>query len=156
MSLGRALGGEFDGTVKAALKALLLEPAAWYAARLRASFNGLGASDRTVCRIIGGHDKAEIRQIASAYDDKYGVTLKSDIQRHCKGDYRRLAVAWLDLPDQLEQPSKLIELPRVEEPEEIAAGILIPEDDDEDEDDEDEEYDDGRSWRPSLSKALAR
>ena len=25
-----------------------------------------------------------------------------------------------------------------------------------DEDDEDEEYDDGRSWRPSLSKALAR
>ena len=91
-SLSRALGQEFDGNVKAALKALLLEPAAWYAQRLKASFKGLSASDRTVCRIVGAHDKDEIKAIAAAYDDKYGQTLKSAIQQHCTGDYRRLAV----------------------------------------------------------------
>jgi len=113
-SLPRALREEFDGFAKAALSALLLEPAYWYAARLKASFKGDGASDRAVCRIIGAHDKAEIKAIAAAYDDKYGERLPSAIEKHCTGDYRRLAVAWIKLPDQLEQPEDLIELPKPE------------------------------------------
>ena len=65
-----------------------------------------------VCRIVGGHDKDEIKEIAAAYDKKYGVTLKSDINRTCKGNYKRLAVAWVDLADQLAQPDKLIQIPK--------------------------------------------
>jgi len=119
-SLPRALREEFDGFAKAALSALLLEPAYWYAARLKASFKGDGASDRAVCRIIGAHDKPEIRAIAAAYDDKYGERLTTAIEKHCTGDYRRLAVAWIKLPDQLEQPEDLIELPKPEQSDEAA------------------------------------
>jgi len=129
MSLGRAIGQEFNGNVKAALTALLLEPAQWYASRLKAAFKGMGTSDRTVCRIIGAHDKEEVKEIAKAYDEKYGRRLKSDIQQECSGDYRRLAVAWVDLPDQLSQPDKLIELPELPQEEKQ------PFDDDDDDDD---------------------
>ena len=33
----------------------------------------------------------------------------------CTGDYKRLAVAWVSLPDQLAQPEKLIEVPKSSE-----------------------------------------
>ena len=143
MSLGRALGEEFNGTVKAALSALLLEPAQWYAQRLKASFKGLGTSDRTVCRIIGAHDKDEIKAIAAAYDDRYGQRLKVAITKHCTGDYRRLAVAWVDLPDQLEQPAKLVEVPGREggEGDAEAAEALVAADDEEDDEEDDEDPD---------------
>jgi len=135
-SLGRAIGQEFNGNVKNALTALLLEPAQWYAARLKASFKGFGTSDRTVCRIIGAHDKEEVKAIAAAYDDKYGRRLKKDIQQECSGNYKRLAIAWVDLPDQLAQPDKLIELP------ELAEEEAVPFADDEEEEEDFEECED--------------
>ena len=78
-------------------------------------------NDKAVCRIVGAHDKDEIKQIAAAYDKKYGVTLKGVVASKCKGDYKRLAVAWIDLPDQLAQPDKRIELPHIEKAAEEAA-----------------------------------
>jgi len=134
MSLGRAIGEEYNGDVKAALTAMLLSPAEWYASRLKASFKGFGTSDRTVCRIIGAHDKDEIKEIAKAYDEKYGRRLKNDIQQECSGDYRRLAVAWVDLPDQLAQPDKQIVLPEPVQdvPEEAKVPFAQDEEDDDD------------------------
>jgi len=110
-SLARALGEEFTGNEKSALVALTQDPAHWYAQRLRKSFKEMGDFNATICRIVGAHDKDEIKEIAQAYDDRYGRRLKSDIAAHCKGNYKRLAVAWVDLPDQLQQPDKLITLP---------------------------------------------
>jgi len=114
MSLKRAISNEFSGPVKNALLALLTGPTEWYAAQLKAALSGDDVDDKKVCRIIGAHDKDEIKLIAAAYDTKYGLSLKSAVTNAIKGDYRRLAVAWIDLPDQLAQPEKKIELPKVE------------------------------------------
>ena len=59
-SLGRAVEGLVKGHACDALKALIQPDAQWYAARLKAAFKGVGTSDRTVCRILGGHSKDEV------------------------------------------------------------------------------------------------
>jgi len=115
MSLRRAISQEYSGPVKNALQALLIGPADWYASQLKAALSGENTNDETVCRIVGAHDKEEIKKIAAAYDKKYGISLKAAITNECKGNYKRLAVAWVDLPDQLEQPEKLVELKKVQE-----------------------------------------
>ena len=114
MSLRRAITQEYSGPVKNALLALLSGPADWYAAQLKAALTGVETNDKAVCRIIGAHDKEEMKAIAAAYDKKYGVRLKVAIASECSGNYKRLAVAWVDLIDQLEQPQKKIELPSKE------------------------------------------
>jgi len=114
MSLRRAISQEYSGPVKNALLALLQGPVEWYAAQLKSALSGEEVDNKKVCRIVGAHDKDEIKQIAAAYDKKYGVTLKSAVTSACKGDYRRLAVAWIDLTDELAQPDKKIDLPKLE------------------------------------------
>eukprot|EP00966_Prymnesium_polylepis_P319913 7376329-Prymnesium_polylepis.1 len=106
----------YKGHACDALKALLQGPYTWYAARLKASFKGSGTNDRSVCRILGGHSKAEVQRIAAAYEDKYSVPLKDDLRKELSGDYKRLAIAWVDLPDQLAQPRRMCKLPRAEPP----------------------------------------
>lgn len=150
-SLGRAIGEEFNGTVKSALTALTLEPAQWYASRLRAAFKGMSTSDRTVCRIVGAHDKDEIRLIAAAYDDKYGRKLATDISTNCTGNYKRLAVAWISLPDQLAQPDSQIELP---EPPPVEASVREDEPGPDEEDDDDEEDEENPDDLPDPSSSL--
>eukprot|EP00322_Chrysochromulina_rotalis_P026845 CAMPEP_0115866008 /NCGR_PEP_ID=MMETSP0287-20121206/20027_1 /TAXON_ID=412157 /ORGANISM="Chrysochromulina rotalis, Strain UIO044" /LENGTH=1093 /DNA_ID=CAMNT_0003320561 /DNA_START=29 /DNA_END=3309 /DNA_ORIENTATION=- len=110
-SLRRAISQEYSGPVKNALLALLQGPAEWYAAQLKAALNGHEVNDKSICRILGAHDKDEVKEIASAYERKYNTPLKSAISSGLKGDYKRLAVAWVSLPDQLEQPAKKIDIP---------------------------------------------
>ena len=118
-SLAKAIQGEFSGNLKNALLALLSpEPFEWYAARLKSAFKGLGTSDRPVCRILGAHDKADAAAIAAAYEAKYGKPLSVSIASECSGNYKRLAIAWFDSADELEQPGDAIELPPEMEPEE--------------------------------------
>ena len=114
MSLRRAISNEFSGPVKNALIALLSAPTDFYAAQLKAALSGEEVDDKKVCRIIGAHDKDEIKQIAAAYDTKYGIALKSAVTNAIKGDYKRIAVAWIDLPDEVGQPEKKIKLPQLE------------------------------------------
>merc|ERR1711935_16877 len=71
--------------------------------------------DNAVCRIVGSHDKDEIKLISEAYERKYNTDLKGAISDACSGDYKRLAVAWVSLSDQLGQPEELIEVPPTEE-----------------------------------------
>jgi len=111
-SLGRAIGNVYSGDVKDALTSLTQEPAQWYASRLKAAFKAEKTANESICRIIGAHDKDEIKAIAAAYDDRYGIRLKTDVDKECKGNYKRLAVAWIDLADQMAQPEDLIVLPK--------------------------------------------
>jgi len=97
--------------VKNALLALLQGPSEWYAAQLRSATNGSEVNDKTICRILGSHDKEEVKGIADAFERKYNESLKRVLTSKCKGNYKRLAVAWVDLPDQLAQPQKTIEIP---------------------------------------------
>lgn len=64
-----------------------------------------------MCRILGAHDKDEVKAIALAFEKKYNETLARVLTATLKGNYKRLAVAWIDLPDQLGQPQKKIEVP---------------------------------------------
>ena len=114
-SLRRAISQEFSGPVKKALLALLQGPFEWYAAQLREALSGRETNDDAVCRILGAHDKEEVRQIAEAFERKYSTPLKAAIADNCQGNYKRLAVAWVDLPDQLAQPARKIEVPTAEE-----------------------------------------
>ena len=102
-SLRRCISKNFDGWAQSALLALLQPPDEWYASRLKESFDGMGTTDEAVCRILGCNDKKDVREIAAAYDKKYGKTLKAAIASECSGDYKRLLTAWIGLPDLLEQ-----------------------------------------------------
>ena len=59
-------------------------PSEWYASQLKAALAGDNTNDQAVCRIVGAHDKDEIKLIAAAYDSKYGVSLKSAIAAECR------------------------------------------------------------------------
>ena len=110
-SLGRSLDhGGFDGVALDALKALLQGPYHFYAAKLKEALKAKG-EEKPICRILGSHDKWEVQKIAAAYDEKYATRLKDALDKGCKGDYKRLAVAWVDLTDHLEQPKKRVQLP---------------------------------------------
>ena len=58
----------------------------------------------------------EIKQIAASYEKILGIPPPQG--RHpsgsCKGEYRRLVVAWVDLSDQLGQAEKVITIPKEE------------------------------------------
>ena len=114
-SLRRAISQEYSGPVKNALLALLQGPAEWYAAQLKAALTGHEVNDKSICRILGAHDKDEVKAIAAAYEKKYNEPLKRAVTERCSGNYKRLAVAWIDLPDQLAQPDKTIAIPTKED-----------------------------------------
>ena len=114
-SLRRLISKQYSGPIKSALTALLSGPSEWYAAQLKAALSAEKVDDKAVCRIVGAHDKDEVKQIATAYQKKYGVSLKEAITNQCKGNYKRLCVAWIDLPDQLAQPDKKIDVPTKED-----------------------------------------
>ena len=97
-----------------------------YAAQLKAALSGSETNDRRVCRILGAHDKDEVKAIALAFEKKYNETLARVLTATLKGNYKRLAVAWIDLPDQLGQPQKKIEVPsKAEDAGAIAGAIAL-------------------------------
>ena len=63
-SLRRFVKKVFDDATEEALIALLQGPYNWYAAELKKALTGDEVDDKTVCRIIGSHDKDEIKKIA--------------------------------------------------------------------------------------------
>ena len=77
-----------------------------------------------MCRILGAHDKDEVKAIALAFEKKYNETLARVLTATLKGNYKRLAVAWIDLPDQLGQPQKKIEVPSKDEDAGSIAGAI--------------------------------
>lgn len=116
-SLRRAVKRAFDDDAEEALIGLLYGPFDWYASELKKALaeEDDDAKNKAVCRIVGAADKADIRAIAASYEEKYGEELKGAISSAIRGNYKRLAVAWVDLPDQLAQPDKPIEVPKTDE-----------------------------------------
>jgi len=92
-----------------------MDPYDWYAYRLKKAFKGFGTDDKAVCRILGCADKKDALKIAEAWEKKYGKPLREMIKSECSGDYKRLAIAWCTVPDELEAPNEPIELPSEEE-----------------------------------------
>ena len=61
--------------------------------------------------MLGGSDKCDALAIAAAYKRKYGTVLKDGIRKECSGNYKRIAQAWVTLPDALADPDEPIEIP---------------------------------------------
>ena len=79
------------------------------------AFQGFGTADKTVYRILGCADKQGALKIAAAFEKKYAKPLRAMIKSECSGDYKRLAIAWVTTPDELEAPAAPIELPADED-----------------------------------------
>ena len=60
--------------------------------------------------MLGGSDKCDALAIAAAYQRKYTTVLKDGIKKECSGNYKRLAQAWVTLPDALEDPEAPIDV----------------------------------------------
>ena len=111
VSLQRTINRGFKGWTKSALLALLQPSPEWYASRLQAAFDGWGTCDKAVCRILGCNDKNDVQEIAKVFERKYQKPLKKAIEEECSGNYKRMCVAWISLPDLLEQPREVIDVP---------------------------------------------
>eukprot|EP00927_Polykrikos_kofoidii_P046184 TRINITY_DN4039_c0_g1_i1.p1 TRINITY_DN4039_c0_g1~~TRINITY_DN4039_c0_g1_i1.p1 ORF type:complete len:851 (+),score=199.97 TRINITY_DN4039_c0_g1_i1:48-2600(+) len=114
-SLAKAIKSEFGGKVRDALLALLQESSEWFAMQLRKAMQGFGTSDAALCRIIGCSDKPAILKIAACFLEKYGKPLDKAIAGECSGNYKRLAMAWVSVPDQLDVCTEEITFPSGEE-----------------------------------------
>ena len=131
-SLESLIEREMSGNLKKCMLALLLPPADYYAKRLKEAFKGLGTSDRVVCRVLGGHDKADVLAIAKRYHEKYGKHLKDSLKSECSGNYKRVAMAWVSLPDALADPDAPIEIPE-DTPDEVEIAPMAADDAENDE-----------------------
>jgi len=119
VSLERALDGQFDDpAAREALRALLQGPYHVYAQKLKVALSE--DKYQVVCRILGSHDKWEVRKIAKAYESKYNLPLATVLKDNCSGDFRALAYAWVKNDDHLEQPRKRVALPDEDDDEEAA------------------------------------
>mmetsp|Transcript_15460 Transcript_15460/g.38799 ORF Transcript_15460/g.38799 Transcript_15460/m.38799 type:complete len:593 (-) Transcript_15460:561-2339(-) len=122
-SLAGAIKKRFRREMADGLTALMSPQADWYAARLKAAFKGWGASNRTVCRVLGSLDKSEAMEVAAAYEKKYAKPLRCKIVQECSGNYRRLAIGWITNPDELEEAVEIPPMPTTEEVEAEAAEV---------------------------------
>ena len=64
-SLSRAIGNAFEGPAVDALRALLQGRFEFYAARLKVALHG--GDHSAIARILGSHDREDVRGIAEAY-----------------------------------------------------------------------------------------
>ncbi|KAH8072189.1 hypothetical protein JL720_11231 [Aureococcus anophagefferens] len=131
-SLESLIEREMSGNLKKCMLALLLPPADYYAKRLKEAFKGLGTSDASSAARLGGHDKAGVLAIAKRYHEKYGKHLKDSLKSECSGNYKRVAMAWVSLPDALADPDAPIEIPE-DTPDEVEIAPMAADDAENDE-----------------------
>ena len=58
-------------------------------------------NDYAVVRILGSHDKNELKLIADHYLEVYGQTLVEALKSELSGCFRKAAIAWVGIPDPL-------------------------------------------------------
>ena len=63
--------------------------------------------------------KAELAAI-DKFATKYAKPLRGALKSELSGDYKRLAIAWVTVPDELEMPAEPIELPADDDPDDDA------------------------------------
>ncbi|CAH2095856.1 unnamed protein product [Euphydryas editha] len=97
-TIEQAIKAEVGGELKEALSAIVEcveNSAAWFATRLRAAMQGLGADDRTLIRIIVSRSEIDLGAIKTEYERLYDKTLESEVRGETSGDYKRALVALL-------------------------------------------------------------
>lgn len=99
-SLVAAVKSEFSSYIKEALLNLLEDPIDVYCRKLKsASVDTIGTDEATVCRIIGGNNKAMVRTIAARYFEKYNSVLIEDLRSELSGDFREAVLTYINSND---------------------------------------------------------
>eukprot|EP00604_Paraphysomonas_vestita_P002730 CAMPEP_0174818444 /NCGR_PEP_ID=MMETSP1107-20130205/1112_1 /TAXON_ID=36770 /ORGANISM="Paraphysomonas vestita, Strain GFlagA" /LENGTH=757 /DNA_ID=CAMNT_0016030273 /DNA_START=360 /DNA_END=2633 /DNA_ORIENTATION=+ len=99
-SLAAAIKSEFSGYIRDALLNLLEDPIDVYCRKLKsASVDQFGTDEKTVCRIIGGNNKATVHIIAKRYFEKYNSVLIEDLRSELSGDFREAVITYINSSD---------------------------------------------------------
>ena len=119
-SLHAAVKSEFSGYIKEALLNLLEDPIDVYCRKLKsASVDQIGTDEKTVCRIIGGNNKATVHTIARRYFEKYNTVLVEDLRSELSGDFREAVLTYInssDITGGLEELIKQVQQTVIEQP----------------------------------------
>ena len=93
VDLYTSLKKEFSGNVEKLLKAIFyasINPAEWFATRVRNAIEGPGTKDKQLIRIIVSRFEIDLREIKLAYYRLYNRDMISDIRNDTSGDYKKI------------------------------------------------------------------
>ena len=93
VDLYTSLKKEFSGNVEKLLKAIFyasINPAEWFATRVRNAIEGPGTKDKQLIRIIVSRFEIDLREIKLAYYRLYNRDMVSDIRNDTSGDYKKI------------------------------------------------------------------
>ncbi|CAE8637291.1 unnamed protein product [Polarella glacialis] len=80
-----SMGGDWEK----ALLARWHDRPTYYATALQGAFQGWGADERAICRILGRSSKAEIKQIATRFQQLFGRNLRDAIEVEASGNFKK-------------------------------------------------------------------
>jgi len=82
------LGGKFESVIVG----LMMPTAGYCSKQLHSAMKGLGTNEDTLVEILCTRSHEEVHQIATAYQQAYGTSLKSDVKGDTSGPFQRLLV----------------------------------------------------------------
>ena len=94
-SLDAMIDSKCSGPLKEALHFMLKDPLDVLCSRLKEATDGIGCTEETVSRIIGGNEKNVVQEIARRYKAKYDVELTALVKKETGGDYCNALTTWL-------------------------------------------------------------
>jgi len=87
----KAIDKEFSGDIKKLLQTVvggLLDPAGYFASRIREAVKGLGTNDSKLVRVIVSRSEVDLGAIKQAYQRIYGRDMLHDVRDDTSGYYR--------------------------------------------------------------------
>ena len=87
----KAIDKEFSGDIKKLLETVvggLLDPAGYFATRIREAVKGLGTNDSKLVRVIVSRSEVDLGQIKQAYQRLFGRDMLHDVRSDTSGYYR--------------------------------------------------------------------
>ena len=89
----KAIDKEFSGDIKKLLETIvggLLDPAGYFAKRIRESVKGLGTNDSRLVRVIVSRSEVDLGRIKQAYQTMYGRDMLHDVRDDTSGYYKEI------------------------------------------------------------------
>lgn len=87
----KAIDKEFSGDIKKLLETVvggLLDPAGYFAKRIREAVKGLGTNDSKLVRVIVSRSEIDLGLIKQAYQTIYARNMLQDVRDDTSGFYR--------------------------------------------------------------------
>ena len=89
----KAIDSEFSGDIKKLLETVvggLIDPAGYFAKRIREAVKGLGTNDSKLVRVIVSRSEIDLGLIKRAYQTMYGRDMLNDVRSDTSGYYKEI------------------------------------------------------------------